>query len=238
MARQFWQRNWLWLAVNGVALCALLWTLYLIDNAPAQRGPYVFAGDAATALVLFTGKTALIFLTLSLACTPGARLFGWRRAIGVRKALGLWGFGFALAHALLFMGGKEILSTGQAWRNVWDMLPYIFTPFFLKTPYARYGAGALLLLIPLAMTSHRWAMRRLGKGWKRLHRLVYFALPLAVYHYWQREDHLAHVVELDEQPDYVQPLLFAVVIGLLLLARLPIVRRQGQRALTQVTGSR
>jgi len=230
----FQRRSWLWPVANLAGVLSLFWATLLIRAAPDMAGPYVFAGDDATALILFTGKSALIFLVLSLACTPIARILGWRQAITVRKALGLWGFAFGMLHGLLFMGGKEIVSTVQAWRNIGEMLPYIFTSMFLKTPYARYGAAALFLLIPLALTSHRYAMRWLGKGWKWLHRLVYLAVPLVAYHYWQREAHLAQNTNLDEQPDYLQPALFALVIGLLLLARLPMIRRLGQQLVARL----
>lgn len=223
-------RHWLWAAVNLGALWPLLQTLSLIRRAPAQQGPYIFAGATATNLLLFTGKAALVFLVLSLACTPAARLLGWRQAITVRKTLGLWGFGFALLHGLLFMGGKEIFYAGRAWQTIWRLLPYILIGDFVKTPYARYGAIALALLIPLALTSNRWAMRGLGKWWKRLHWLVYLALPLAVYHYWQRQSFVAQIPPFPTtRMDYRQPLLFAIGVGLLLLVRIPPLRRLGQQ---------
>lgn len=226
ITRVSWPRHWLWLTVNGLALLPLLWTVRLVYAAPVIRAPLVFAEGAPQQVLLFTGKTALIFLVLSLGCTPVARLFGWRQAVTVRKSLGLWGFGFALFHGLFFLGGKEILYTHHAWRDVGRLISPALFLGMTKTPYARWGAMALTLLIPLALTSHRVAMRWLGKTWKRLHRLVYLAVPLAVLHYWQREAFLEQVYNPAERPDYRQPMLFVLLVAVLLLVRIPLVRRQ------------
>jgi sulfoxide reductase heme-binding subunit YedZ len=179
----------------------------------------------AKRLILFTGKTALILLVLSLCCTPAARIFGWRQALTVRKSLGLWGFGFALCHGLFILGGKEIFYTLQAWRDAGKLISPALFLGLTKTPYARWGAIALTLLIPLALTSNKLAMRWLGKNWKRLHRLVYLAVPLAVLHYWQRENFLTMIWPPGEQPDFRQPVLFALLVGVLLLVRIPVVHR-------------
>jgi sulfoxide reductase heme-binding subunit YedZ len=214
-------KNWLWLGVNAVALLLLARLVWMVADAPFSRGPIMFTTDMQQNIILFSGKTALILLVASLACTPAARILSFPAALKVRKSLGLWGFAYACFHALYFMGGKNLLLEGEAWLNVWQMLPSIFSGF-TKTPYARYGAYALTLLLLLAATSNRLAMRNLGKNWKRLHRLVYLATPLAVYHYWQREEYQ----HSGEPPDYWQPVIFAVVVGLLLMVRVPLVRRQ------------
>jgi sulfoxide reductase heme-binding subunit YedZ len=214
-------RNWLWLAVNSVALLPLVRLGWMVADAPFSRGPIMFTTGVQQNIILFSGKTGLILLVASLVCTPAARILSFSPALKVRKSLGLWGFFYACFHALYFMGGKNLLLGGEAWLNVWQMLPSIFSGF-TKTPYARYGAYALTLLLLLAATSNRLVMRNLGKNWKRLHRLVYLAAPLAVYHYWQREEFKYGA----EPPDYWQPVIFAVAVGLLLVVRIPLVRRQ------------
>jgi sulfoxide reductase heme-binding subunit YedZ len=218
---QNFSRNWLWLAVNTASLLPLIRLVWMVVEVPTARGPVMFASGTPQDIVLFSGKTALILLVLSLVCTPAANILGFHPALKVRKSLGLWGFFYACFHALFFMGGKDLLFEGEAWRTVWLMLPSILSGL-TKMPYARYGAYALLLLLPLALTSNRLAMRLLRKNWKRLHRLVYLAVPLAIYHYWQRED---FIVFTDEAPDYWQPAIFALGVALLLLMRLPLVRR-------------
>jgi sulfoxide reductase heme-binding subunit YedZ len=214
-------KNWLWLVVNTLALLPLVRLVWMVADAPLARGPIMFTAGVQQNIILFSGKTALILLLASLACTPAARILDFSPALKVRKSLGLWSFFYACFHALYFMGGKNLLLGGEAWLNVWQMLPSLYSGF-TKTPYARYGAYALTLLLVLATTSNRLAMRNLGKNWKRLHRLVYLAAPLAVYHYWQREESKFN----DEPPDYWQPVIFAVVLGLLLLMRVPLGRRQ------------
>jgi methionine sulfoxide reductase heme-binding subunit len=217
-------KNWLWLFVNGIGVIITLRTIWMVVDAPVLNGWVLFTDSTALRdIVLFTGKTGLILLVLSLACTPVARLLGWNAALQVRKALGLWGFGFACFHSLFFLQGKPLftdLSRDRLWQVGQAMMGIV--RYGSKAPYAEAGVYALILLLPLALTSNRLTMRRLGKHWKRLHRLVYLAVPVAVYHYWWRS---ISTFPVPPPPDYWQPILFAVVVGLLLIVRLPVVRR-------------
>lgn len=219
------QRTWLWLLVNVVCLGLAVRTTWMVSQAPAVAGWVLFTDSPALRnIVLFTGKSGLILLVLSLACTPVSRLLGWTMALQVRKALGLWGFGFACFHSLFFLQGKPLfadLNIGPAlWAALQSMIGIV--RYGSKVPYAEAGVYALLLLTPLALTSNRLAMRRLGKYWKRLHWLVYLAVPMATYHYWWRT---LSPLPPPPAPNWWQPLLFAVGVGLLLLVRLPPVRR-------------
>jgi sulfoxide reductase heme-binding subunit YedZ len=118
-----------------------------------------------------TGTTALILLILSLACTPANSLFGLRMAIRWRRPLGVYAFVYAALHFVTF----TVLDYGLD-------LALLREAIFEKR-YALVGFAAFLLLLPLAVTStHGW-MRRLGKRWKKLHRLVYPAALLVVVHY-------------------------------------------------------
>jgi methionine sulfoxide reductase heme-binding subunit len=156
-----------------------------------------------------TGKYALIMLVLALACTPVNTLFGWRQVLKVRRTLGLYAFLFAAAHFTIF---------------IW--IDYDFNWEFLKAdildkPYIFVGATALLILSALAFTSFRWWMKRMGKNWKLLHRLVYLAGVLVVIHYaWARKGDIFRL-----QGDILQPLLFGLLVMLLLVLRIPAVRR-------------
>lgn len=216
--------HWLWLFVNGVGLVLAGRTAWMVIAAPQVTGWVLFTNSAALRnVVLFSGKSGLILLVLSLACTPIARVLGWKTALQVRKALGLWGFCFACFHSLFFLQGKQLfigMNMGpELWQALLDMIGIV--RYGSKVPYAEAGVYALLLLIPLALTSNRLAMRRLGKNWKRLHRLVYLAAPMAIYHYWWRT-----ITEFPAPPapGYWQPILFAVVVSLLLIVRIPFVR--------------
>lgn len=225
------RKHWLESVVHLAGVLLLMWTVYLVMQTvyvPQPKGALYVISKGGQRVILFSGKVALILLLCSLACTPLSRILRWRSAIWVRKALGLWGFGFALFHAFFFMGGKALFYTPDAWLNLPLWFPNIYFPDHLKTPYAAYGAIALTLLLPLALTSNRWAMRWLGKWWKRLHRLVYLAVPLAFFHYWRREMSLA-LEQNGEARDDGQLLLFVLLLLLLLLARIPVVRRRLMR---------
>ena len=176
-----------------------------------------------------TGKYALILLVLSLACTPLNTLFGFRQAITVRRTLGLYAFLFAAAHFTIFIGIDYGLNLEFLVADLSDKL-YIFV-----------GLTALVMLTLLAATSFKWWMKRLGKRWKSLHRLVYLAAPLVVLHYaWARKGDIFRL-----QGDILQPLAFGLVVVFLLLARLPVLRKRAvklrgqlQKRLTLVAASR
>jgi sulfoxide reductase heme-binding subunit YedZ len=123
------------------------------------------------AITFRTGKPALVLLVLSLACTPLASVFGFKAALKVRRALGLYAFMYAALHFAIFVG----LDYGFDLALIWETV--------LEKRYLIVGAGALLILLPLAITSFQWWMKRLGKAWKRLHKLAYIAGLLAVSHY-------------------------------------------------------
>ena len=150
-----------------------------------------------------TGLTALTFLVLSLACTPGASILGWKELIHRRKALGNYGFMYAALHVFTFFVIDYGLDLGAVWRDVWNKA------------YIILGAIAFLLLLPLALTSFTYWMKRLGKNWKRLHRLVYLISPLVIVHFLLSvKGNLAQL-----QGNLAQPLLYGAAAGLLLLVR-------------------
>ncbi|MCA9973886.1 MAG: sulfoxide reductase heme-binding subunit YedZ [Anaerolineales bacterium] len=159
--------------------------------------------DPVRELTLRTGKAAIILLVLSLACTPLNILFGWKAVLPLRKPLGLYAFLYVSLHLLVFV----YLDYGFNWG-------LIQTAIFEKR-YALVGFAAFLILLPLALTSTQWAMRQLGKNWKRLHKWVYLAGILAVVHYFW----------LVKQA-YTQPILFALILGALLLTRVPAVKQR------------
>jgi len=121
-------------------------------------------------ITLRTGKTAMILLVLSLAATPFNTVFGFRQALKVRKALGLWAFFYASIHFLIFFG----LDYGFDLRLVWLEI--------VEKRYVLVGFAALLILIPLAITSTKGWQRRLAKRWKTLHKWVYLAGILVIIH--------------------------------------------------------
>jgi sulfoxide reductase heme-binding subunit YedZ len=149
-----------------------------------------------------TGKAALLLLVLSLACTPLNSAFGLRLALKWRRPLGLYAFMYAALHFLTF----TVLDYG--------LDPLLLKEAIFEKRYALVGFAAFSLLVPLAITSTRGWMKRLGKRWKRLHQAVYIAGLLVIVHYlW--------LVKSDRR----EPLLWGAVIALLLVLRLPPIRR-------------
>jgi sulfoxide reductase heme-binding subunit YedZ len=161
-----------------------------------------YLADPIRYLMLRTGSIGLILLVASFACTPVSTLLGWRQAVQIRRPLGVYSVIYISLHLLIY----------AAWENGWELELIVRD---LGERQAMFiGLAAFALLIPLALTStHGW-QRRLGKGWRRLHRLVYIAVPLAALHfYWLDRD----IKDL--------PLAFGVVIVVLLILRLPPIRR-------------
>jgi sulfoxide reductase heme-binding subunit YedZ len=156
-----------------------------------------------------TGDTAIILLGLSMACSPLSTYAGWKDAIKLRRALGLYAFMYAAVHFYLFVGAD------------FNFQLRFIVPEFLQKYYLWAGLPAFLVLCALAATSFRWAMRRMGKNWKRLHRYIYLGAILVVLH-------LALVIKGDFfrlGGDVWKPIVAAIVIGTLLIVRIPPIRR-------------
>jgi methionine sulfoxide reductase heme-binding subunit len=158
--------------------------------------------DPIAALTHETGQWALRLLLATLAVTPLRLLSGQPVLMRFRRLLGLWAFAYACAHLAIYLA----LDLGGYWRQIIDDI--------VDRPFITAGFTAWLLLLPLAATSTRAMMRRLGRRWGLLHRLVHPAAALAVLHFlW--------LVKADLR----EPLLYASILGLLWLARVPPLRR-------------
>lgn len=160
-----------------------------------------------------SGRYAITLLVLSLAATPANTLFGFRHAVQVRRALGLYAFMYAAIHLLTFVW----LDFGFAWG--------LLARELVEKPYIWLGLSGFLMLAALAVTSTKASMRSMGKNWRRLHSLVYLAAPLLVLHFaWANKGDLLRLAG-----DIAQPLAYGVVLIFLLSLRLPPVRRQASR---------
>lgn len=144
------------------------------------------------------GDWTMRLLLATLAITPLRKLLHLPRLVRLRRMLGL----FAFAYGLLHLAAWVVLDHFFAFREMWADV--------LKRRYITVGVAALLLLVPLAVTSTDAWMRRLGgKRWQRLHRLVYVAAVLGVVHYWWLV-----------KSDHTRPLVYALILAALLGARL------------------
>jgi len=194
--RNYVRDNGFWLAVNIAAAIPLVWLAWDFQQGNLSFNPIDDITDR-------TGKAAIILLLLSLAMTPANIVFGWRKGITVRKALGMFAFVYASFHLLNFVGYDYGFDLQLIWQDGIATKPFIVA-----------GLIAFLIMVPLAITSTRASMRRLGKKWKTLHRIVYVAGIVAVIHFlW-----LAKAAE-----DW-EPLLYGAILALLLLVRVPPVR--------------
>ena len=125
-------------------------------------------------IILVEGRWTLVFLLATLAVTPIRRLTRWNRVIQVRRLLGLFAFFHACVHFLSYAGIDQLFAVGYIIEDVLDRR------------YITAGFAGLVLMIPLAMTSTRGWIRRLGKRWRKLHRLAYVSASLGVLHfYWK-----------------------------------------------------
>jgi sulfoxide reductase heme-binding subunit YedZ len=192
-------KHWLQLIVHIGALAPL--TLLIWDFTQDN-----LSFNPIQEITLRTGKVALVLLVMTLACTPLHTVLGWKRIPPLRKPLGLYAFLYAGLHFLIFVGLDYTFDLGLIGQAI------------IEKRYVLLGLAALLLLLPLAITSTRGWMRRLGKNWKRLHRLVYFAGVFAVVHYvWLVKS------------DIREPLMYGAGLAALLIVRLPPVRRAAIR---------
>jgi len=143
-----------------------------------------------------TGESGLRLLLASLAVTPLRRLFGWAWAAPLRRALGLLAFFYVSLHALTYVALDHFFD--------WDLL----LEDVLEHRYVTAGFLGFSCMLPLALTSTRAMMKRLGRRWVRLHRLAYVAAIAGVVHYlWL------------VKADLVPPLTYAAVLALLLGVR-------------------
>jgi len=122
-------------------------------------------------ITLTTGIWALRLLLASLAITPLRRITGWNQVIQYRRMLGLFAFFYASVHLLTYV----VLDQGLAFEFI--------LPDIVKRPYITAGMTAFVLMVPLALTSTKGWIRRLGRKWQLLHRLVYLSAIAACFHF-------------------------------------------------------
>lgn len=156
-----------------------------------------------------TGRHAITLLILSLACTPLNTLFKWTELLKRRRALGLYAFLYATIHVIIFFN----LDYGLAWSLIAQTI--------FEKPYIIVGLIGFILLIPLAASSFDLWKKRLGKRWKRIHQTIYFIVPLVLLHYaWGKKGDFFAL-----QGEIIRPLVYTVIAVILLVMRIPPVRR-------------
>jgi len=155
------------------------------------------------------GRIGVYFLIGTLACTPLSTLFGWREFLKRRRALGLYSFLHVSLHVMVFVDLDYGFNLSQVYALVTEKL------------YLVVGTIALLILIPLAVTSFDYFIHRMGRNWKRLHWLIYPAAILSLLHYA-----LAQKGDLFTlRGNILKPFLLGILLILLFILRIPSLRR-------------
>jgi sulfoxide reductase heme-binding subunit YedZ len=157
-----------------LVFAACLVPALLVTLGAMQLGPMDLGADPVREIIHTFGKTALNLLLITLLVTPVRELTKWSNLARLRRMLGLFVFFYVLLHFISYGWLDQGLDFAAIGADI------------VKRPYITIGMLALLLLIPLAITSTNNMMRRLGKRWLALHRLVYLIALLGVWHfYWQ-----------------------------------------------------
>lgn len=185
--------RWRWGLAKAAAHALALLPLAMLVRAAWQDA---LGADPVAAITHATGDWALRLLLIGLAITPLRHLLGQAWPVRFRRLVGLYAFFYACLHLATYL----VLDLAGYWPQFLDDIS--------KRPYITVGLSAWLLLLPLALTSTRGWMRRLGRRWGQLHKLVYAAAVLAVLHFlW--------LVKADLR----EPLAYGAILAVLLGAR-------------------
>ena len=200
---RFGPRQLLWAKwmVFGLSLLPLLRLIVLGLQDRLTANPIEFITRA-------TGDWTLYFLCLTLAVTPLRRLTGLNALIRFRRMLGLFTFFYAGLHFLTFIWFDHFFDLAEMMRDV------------LKRPFIAMGFSAFVLLVPLALTSNDLMLRKLGRRWSVLHRLIYLIAILALLHFWWMRA---------GKHNFAEPLVMGAVVAVLLALRLIWLRRDTLR---------
>lgn len=183
-------------------LKAVVWILCLLPLVRLgwRAGPGAGLGaNPIEALHHWAGQSSLILLLGALAVTPIRRVTGWNMVQKVRRLVGLFAFFYVCVHLTIYVALDQFFGWSYIVEDV------------VERPYILLGTAAFLLLLPLAVTSTRGWIRRLGRRWRTLHQLVYPAAVLAVLHFL-----------LVTKADNRGPFIAGAVLALLLILRLPL----------------
>ena len=179
------------------SLLPAAWAIYGLAS-DITRGTRVFGSNPIKEGEHFLGEWTLRFLVLTLSVTPLRQILKWNWLAKHRRTLGLLAFSYGVLHWLVYILLDIQLDMGEMVTDI------------LKRPYILIGSFGLLCMLPLALTSTKKMIARLGgRRWDRLHRLVYVAAVAGVVHFW-----------MSVKSDIREPLLFAVVFAILFAYRI------------------
>jgi sulfoxide reductase heme-binding subunit YedZ len=191
-----------------VFLTCLIPLAWLVTDALEITG--TLGANPVEAVLDHFGNWALRFIMIALAVTPLRQMTGWQSLSRFRRMLGLFAFFYVFMHFLVWLTLDQGLLLSAIVEDI------------VKRPFITIGMAALVLLTAMALTSFAAARRRLGKRWQQLHNSVYLVGILAVWHFWWQV-----------KADFVEPLIYAVILSILLGHRL--LRRQRRQILARAT---
>lgn len=177
--------------------------IWLVCLLPLARLVILGAGNGLGAnpiefITRSTGTWTLVGLLITLSITPLRKLTGLSWPVRFRRLFGLFAFFYACLHFTTYIWLDQFFDPAAIAKDI------------VKRPFITVGFSAFVLLTPLAATSSQRMMKRLGRHWQQLHRMIYAIAGLGVVHYWWLV-----------KKDITQPLIYACVLALLLAMRLP-----------------
>jgi sulfoxide reductase heme-binding subunit YedZ len=178
-----------------------LWLVWLGMHDRLTANPIEFITRA-------TGDWTLYFLCFTLAITPLRRLTGQNSLLRLRRMLGLFTFFYACLHFLTFLWFDHFFDLADMVRDI------------LKRPFIAMGFSAFVLLVPLALTSNDVMVRKLGRRWMVLHRLIYVIAVFSMLHFWWMRA---------GKNNFAEPLIMGAIVAVLLVLRLIRARRDSSR---------
>lgn len=195
----------------------LVFTIALIPLAKLAAGAVYFpewlGANPAEFITRTTGDWTLRFLLITLAVTPLRNLLGWNWLLRFRRMLGLYAFCYAVMH----------LSSYVAFDQLFDVMEILND--IIKRPFITVGFVALVLMLPLAITSTNGMVRRLGaRRWLALHRLIYLIAPLGVLHFWWMV-----------KSDITEPAIYGLILTILLGYRAAVTIKARRRSVQNPT---
>jgi sulfoxide reductase heme-binding subunit YedZ len=206
--------RWWFIKPVVVVTCLLptAWAVQVLWRAYQGLDPGVF-GDPIKVVREVTGIWTLRFLMITLAITPLRRLTGWSSLIRMRRMMGLLTFFQGAVHLAIYLWLDESFIMGEIVKDV------------IRRPFIASGMISLGLMVPLALTStKKWIGRLGGKRWQLLHRLIYFSGLAGVIHYY-----------FYVKSDIREPLAYAVLLTVLMGFRAwHVLRERGLRAAATV----
>ena len=177
--------------VFTISLIPLAWIIWMVVLGDAGIG---LNANPVEMVNRYLGDWAIRFILITLSITPIVKITGWITPVRFRRMIGLFAFAYAFLHLANYIIADQFFNWADIWADI------------IKRRYITVGVATFVILLALAVTSPKAAIKRLGtKRWRMLHRTVYIAGISAVFHYWMMV-----------KADLTQPIIHAAILAILL----------------------